>query len=209
MLFDALILIGIGFIIGLSGAILPGPLFAFTVLDTSRKHSVTGHLIIFGHVVWESIIILIILLGFGTFLIGNKLIIYIIGGSVLLLMGYQMTKSRKEKIILKKSNMNSSFLGGIFYTAFNPTQPLWWATAGLSLLLKGMEIMSVLGVIFVTAGHWLADFVYYIFISFVVRKNENYIAGKQGKLSLILALFVSILGIYFIVSGLQQTFIVG
>jgi len=58
MLLNFLVLISLGFVIGLSGAIIPGPLLAFTVFDTSRKRSITGHFIIFGHVVWELIIIL-------------------------------------------------------------------------------------------------------------------------------------------------------
>ena len=54
-----------GFIVGLSGAILPGLLLAFTVFDTSRKRRVTGHAIILGHALWELGVILVILLGFG------------------------------------------------------------------------------------------------------------------------------------------------
>lgn len=42
-----------GFIVGLSGAILPGPLLAFTVFDTSRKRRVTGHAIILSHALWS------------------------------------------------------------------------------------------------------------------------------------------------------------
>ena len=92
MLIDVIILISIGFMIGLSGAIIPGPLFTFTVLHTSKKRKITGHLIIFGHIIWELLIILIILFRFGGFLIENRLIIYVIGGCVLILMSFQIIK---------------------------------------------------------------------------------------------------------------------
>jgi len=204
VLLEVLALLSLGFVVGLSGAIIPGPFLAFTVFDTSRKRRITGHNIILGHVLWESVIILIILLGFGGLIAQNTLVIYVIGGLVLALMGIRMFMSKAKEVRMESAKVNSSLIGGIFYTAFNPTQPLWWATAGIALLLKGVETMGVMGVVIVTAGHWLSDFVYYFFVSFMVHRHEKYITPHQREISILLGVFLALLGAYFLIQGLQQ-----
>jgi len=51
-------------------------------------------------------------------------------------MGINMIRSRGGEVKMDEARVNSSLGGGIFYIAFNPTQPVWWATAGLALLLR-------------------------------------------------------------------------
>ena len=204
MILEFLTLLSLGVVVGLSGAVIPGPLFAFTVLDTSRKRAITGHRIILGHAVWESVIILIILLGFGGLITRNTLVIYIVGGVALAFMGMSMIRSKGREISMENSRVNSSFVGGIFYTAFNPTQPLWWATAGLALLLTGLEIMGIMGVFIVTAGHWLSDLAYYSFVSFMVHRHERYINPHQKTISIVLGVFMALLGAYFLIQSIQQ-----
>ena len=204
MIFESVVLVSIGLVVGLSGAVIPGPLLAFTLYDTSRKGRVTGHYIMMGHVLWEFGVILLILFGFGWTILGNSEIIYLAGGLVLALMGIKMIRSRTGEAKLGVTRVNSSLGGGIFYTAFNPTQPLWWATAGLALLLKGLEVMGILGVVLVTAGHWLADFGYYGFVSFVMHRHASYVNPKQRQISIILGLFLTALGTYFLEQGLEK-----
>lgn len=204
MILQFLTLFSLGLVVGFGGAIIPGPLLAFTVFDTSRKKRVTGPRIILGHAVWESIIILIILLGFGDLITQNILIIYVLGGVALAIIGVIMMRSKREEVSMKKSRVDSSFAGGIFYTAFNPTQPLWWATGGLALLLTGLEMMSTIGVLVVTAGHWLSDLVYYSFISFAVKRNEQHIVPHQKTIAIVLGIFMMSLGTYFLIQSAQQ-----
>jgi threonine/homoserine/homoserine lactone efflux protein len=204
MILEFFTLLALGLVAGFSGAIIPGPLLAFTVFDTSRKKKSTGHKIILGHAVWESVIILIILLGFGGLITQNTLVIYTIGGVALAFMGISMIRSKGREISMQNSKVNSSFIGGIFYTAFNPTQPLWWATAGLALLLTGLEVMGMMGVFVVTAGHWLSDLAYYSFVSFMVHRHEKYINPHQKKISMVLGLFMALLGAYFLIQTIQR-----
>jgi len=201
---ESLALISIGIVVGLSGAVIPGPLLAFTLFDTSKKGRITGHYVIMGHVLWELGVILLILLGFGWIILGNTPIIYLAGGLVLSFMGIRMINSRTGVVKMEGAKVNSSLGGGIFYTAFNPTQPVWWATAGLALLLKGLEVMGILGVVLVTAGHWLADFGYYAFVSFVVHRHASYVNPRQREISILLGLFVTALGVYFLEQGVEK-----
>jgi threonine/homoserine/homoserine lactone efflux protein len=204
IILDVISLITLGIIVGLSGAMIPGPLLAFTVFDTLKKKRVTGHMIIAGHAIWELGVILLILAGFGWIITKNQPIIYVIGGLVLALTGGNMIRNREGGLVMKSSKMDSSFFGGLFYTAFNPTQPPWWATAGLALLLKGIEVMDMMGVIMVTLGHWASDFTYYIIVSFVVNRQGRYTNPYQKEISLILGVFIILLSIYFLQQGLQS-----
>lgn len=204
MIVEFFTLLSLGLVVGFSGAIIPGPLLAFTVFDTSRKKKITGPRIILGHAIWESVIILIILLGFGGLITQNILAIYILGGVALAAIGISMIRSKGKEISMEKSKVNSSFIGGIFYTAFNPTQPLWWATGGLALLLTGLEMMSIIGVLVVTAGHWLADLIYYSFVSFAVKRNEQHIVPHQKAIAIVLGVFMTLLGTYFLIQSIQQ-----
>lgn len=204
MMLESLALISLGLVVGLSGAVIPGPLLAFTLYDTSKKGHVTGHYVMIGHVLWEFGVILLILFGFGWIILGNSPIIYLVGGFVLAIMGIKMIRSRTGEVKMEGTRVNSSLGGGIFYTAFNPTQPLWWATAGLALLLKGLEVMGIMGVVLVTLGHWLADFGYYVFISFIVHRHTSCVNPRQRQISVILGLFLTALGVYFLEQGLEK-----
>ena len=200
---DLLILVVIGFVVGLGGAVIPGPLLAFTIFDTIRKCKAVGHYVVLGHIIWEALIILLILLGLSNLMIQYKDVIYVVGGSVLVFMGMSMFRSGLE-VKSKNSRINSSVLGGLFYTAFNPTQPPWWVSAGLALLLQGYELAGYLGIATVTFGHWLADMTYYSLISYIISKYGKVIIPKQKIVITILALFIITLGTYFIVSGLVK-----
>jgi len=193
----------LGFIVGLSGAVIPGPLLAFVIFDAVRKRRVTGHFIIVGHALWEALIICLILFGLGNLITQFRAIIYIVGGAVLILMGVVMVRGGHE-VKIESSKVTSSLLGGIFYTAFNPTQPPWWASAGLALLLQGYEVAGNLGIATVTIGHWLADLTYYTMISYVIFKYGKLLTPRQKQISLTLAVFIIMLGTYFIINGIAR-----
>ncbi|MBS7623131.1 LysE family transporter, partial [Candidatus Bathyarchaeota archaeon] len=122
----------------------------------------------------------------------------------LMLMGLGMVRSSASKVELESSRTDSSLMGGVFYTAFNPTQPVWWATAGLALLLKGLEVLGVVGVVLVTAGHWLSDFLYYILISMLVHRHRRVIFPHQLLLPRVLGVLMVLLGLYFLVDALPM-----
>lgn len=204
MLLELLSLFSMGLLVGLSGAIIPGPLLAFTVFDTTRKGKVTGHFVIAGHVIWESLIIAVILFGFGWILEGNSWAFYLAGGAVLAFMGANMIRNRgsSDGARMEKAKLNSSLGGGIFYTAFNPTQPVWWATAGLALLLLGMNSAGAAGVAVVTAGHWAADLAYYTSVSYAVHRYSRFLNTRQKTLAVCLGAFLAALGMFFIAQGI-------
>jgi threonine/homoserine/homoserine lactone efflux protein len=198
-------LLFLGFAVGLSGAVIPGPLLAFVIFDSSRKRKITGHLVIVGHALWEALVICLILLGLGGLMTRYEFFIYAAGGLVLILMGIFMIRSRNEKVEVRQSKVNSSMLGGVFYTAFNPTQPVWWATAGLALLLQGLKLLGSVGIATVTIGHWLADLTYYTLVSYMIYKYGKYLTPRHRQVTTVLGLFIAMLGLYFMIHGISLT----
>ncbi len=71
-------------------------------------------------------------------------------------------------------------------------------------LLKGLEVMEIFGVMTVTAGHWLADSGYYGLVSFVVYRHSSCVNPKQRQILILLGLFLTVLGLYFLEQGLEK-----
>ena len=59
------------FIIALSGALMPGPLLAVTVRDTSRQGFVAAPLLVLGHGILEAGLLALILLGLAEWVRGD------------------------------------------------------------------------------------------------------------------------------------------
>jgi len=195
---EVLFLLGIGFVVGLSGALLPGPLLAFTVADSMKRGVVSGPLVIVGHAAVEVAIIFLLIFSIGNYIIAIKKYIFLVGGIFLIFMAYQMVRSRGE--ITSVSASKNSIAGGVLFSVFNPGTPIWWASAGWALLIKGLEALSYAGLLLVVVGHWLADLGYYTFVSYSVDRGRDYLLARNKAVTSTLAAFLFALGGYFIYS---------
>lgn len=191
-------LLAVGFVVGLSGALLPGPLLAFTVADSLKRGAISGPLIILGHAAVEVFIIFLLVFSLAPYIMELKKYIFLAGGAFLIIMGYRMLRLRSE--VSEYSSSRSSIAGGVLFTVFNPGFPVWWASAGWALLLKGLEAMSYLGLALVVVGHWFADLGYYTFVSYSVDRGRDYLLARNRVVSRGLAGFLFVLGFYFIYS---------
>lgn len=210
-------LVGIGFLTGLSGALIPGPLLAFVISDTLKKGALSGPLAIIGHVSVECVIILaLVVLGLELKSYINQLEswIYLIGGIALILMSLCIIKEAKavqswsrgweisNEMRDTKYKYNGSIFGGFLLTAFNPSFIPWWMAIGYPILLTGFEWLALTGIILVTLGHFLSDFAWYSFVSFSFSRGKNFFVGRRYKLTkLVIAIFLVSLGILFFVKG--------
>jgi threonine/homoserine/homoserine lactone efflux protein len=215
-------LVGIGFLTGLSGALIPGPLFAFVISDTLKKGALSGPLTIVGHISVECpLIVALVVLGLGlkSYFTQFESLIYAIGGIALVLMSLFIIKEAKAaksrsrgKEIGKemqgaKYKYNSSIFGGFLLTAFNPSFIPWWLAIGYPVLLSGFEWLALTGILLVSLGHFLSDFTWYSFVSFSFSKGKNFFVGKRYELTmLIIAIFLIALGVLFFVKGLNVAF---
>ncbi|MFW5976772.1 MAG: LysE family transporter [Bacillota bacterium] len=173
------------FILGLSGAMMPGPLLTYVINGSLRSGFKAGPLIIIGHSILELILIILIFVGLRD-LFSNPVftsIVGISGGSVLLWMGYDMVKAslKKEISIEKEKNRKEKVSGyiipGAIISISNPYWILWWATVGITYLTRSYQHgISGTGIFYI--GHISADFAWYGLIAGVMSMGKKYINDK-------------------------------
>ena len=216
-------LIGIGFFTGLSGALIPGPMLAYVVSDTLKKGALSGPLTVLGHIFVELLLIAALVLGLGltSYFLQFKSLIYVIGGIALILMALLVIKEsgsarfelqhragdNEVRLRGMKYAYNSSIVGGVLFTAFNPAFIPWWVTIGYPLLLQGFEWLALTGIALVSVGHFLSDLTWYSFVSYSFSKSSKFFVGKRYEvIMLLLALFVISLGTLFVIKGVTGLF---
>lgn len=197
-----------GFFIGLSGAMIPGPILAFTIKESISGGAKTGLLVMAGHFVVEATTVLLLLFGFIRFLTSPVFIgvAGITGALVLFVMGIALLKQTKLEGGGSAEKAYSPVFGGIALTILNPTFPLWWATVGYSMLLDGIRLGGNTGVGFMLFGHWLSDFGWYSLVSASVAGGRDMIVREKvyPKLKAAMAVFMFLLGLYFLSKGIKS-----
>lgn len=202
------------FFVGLSGAMMPGPLLAVTVSETVRRGFWTGPLIVLGHAFLELLLVLLLVLGLASVLAGGevKIIIGIVGGFFLLYFGWGMTNDvRKGRVTLdldrdtkqasaadvSKKGMHP-VAAGILVSLSNPYWSMWWATVGLLYITQALQ-NGPLGVVTFYSGHILSDLVWFSLASAAVAGGRKYVNQKvYNAVLMVCGLFILGLGIYFI-----------
>ncbi|RLI90176.1 MAG: hypothetical protein DRO65_03205 [Candidatus Altiarchaeales archaeon] len=208
-------LFSLSFVVGLTGAIIPGPLLSITISESLRKGALAGVLIIIGHILAEILVIAFLILGFLPWIKNFEGLIYLFGGIALSMMSLHMMKIyskassfeiKAESKLPREEKLNLIIYGTTF-SLFNPSFPLWWLTAGNSLLLYAHELLGSYGLLLALIGHWLSDLVYYSLVSYLVSIGRKGFIKKYVKpISLFLLVIVMFIGIYFIYLGLREQF---
>ena len=90
-----LAIFGSSFLISLSGALMPGPLFTLSVRETLRRGFWVGPLLATGHALIEAVLVVGLALGLSEFLGEGKgtAAIAMLGGTFLMWMGYEMLRT--------------------------------------------------------------------------------------------------------------------
>jgi len=196
------------FIVGLSGAMVPGPMLTVTISDSLKKGFTAGPKIAFGHMIVEFLLILLIFAGLG-WLIGSSTAIFvigIIGGIIMVLMGFQMARSSDSlQDLHKKSESNNGYgpiLNGILTSISNPYFFIWWATVGWAFMMKGIELAGIFGVVGFLVGHWCSDLGWFSTVSFFTNKGSNIMKENHYKIIMsVTGIFLMLLGVYFVISS--------
>ncbi|MFC1631814.1 LysE family translocator [Candidatus Omnitrophota bacterium] len=193
----------LGFLVGLTGAMLPGPMSAYAIASVLQGRFRNVISIVLGHILIEAAMVALILLGLKPFLASETVFnsVSIVGAAALIAIGLRIIFTAKRlKLSTNKDSIFASrlILGGAFFTAFNPTFPIWWISIGASLISRAL-LLGLLGVIVLLAGHWLADLAWFSFVGLAVHKGKFYLDDRRYQLMLkILALVLIGLGIWFI-----------
>ncbi|WP_406661648.1 LysE family transporter [Methanolobus sp. ZRKC3] len=178
----------LGFTVGISAAMIPGPMMFTTVGIALKKGWRTGLFVFTGHAFVESLIFLLILVGVAAF-IGEQVISYmaIIGGIVMLLFGLFLIKSAKEVSAVDISESASKMdicsapvSAGVLTTALNPAVLIWWLTAGSSILLQAY-LVGIFAVLAFAIGHWIADLGVLVAVSSSCSKGKEMMSRRAHE----------------------------
>jgi len=199
------------FVVGFSGALMPGPVATVTIAESARQGFRVGPLITLGHALTEVVMVAALALGLSAVL-QQPLIAGAIGlggGLVLLWMGWGLVSSAwRGAISLRLAASGSGPVGrlglvpaGIVTSLVNPYWFLWWATVGASYVVFGLQF-GWLGVAAVFVGHILADFSWNCLLSLAVASGRRFMSDRlyRGLLA-VCGLFLIVLSVAFVIYG--------
>lgn len=215
------------FVVGLTGAMAPGPLLTLTVAETARRGFWAAPLLMVGHAILEGALIAALTMGLAAYLVMDRVtgVIALLGGAFLLWMGYTIARDALLRRVSLESTEQAAvgrdaaarvpmgaprLLGlGILTSISNPYWSLWWATIGLGYITLSLE-QGTLGLASFYTGHILADFFWYSLVAAAVVGGRRFFtpAVYRGVLA-ICGVFLVGLGGYFIHTGLLRFGLLG
>jgi threonine/homoserine/homoserine lactone efflux protein len=191
-------------ITSLSGVMMPGPMFTVT-LAKSLKSPWAGVLVSLGHAVIEVPLILLVYFGLANFLQNEiaKLVLSVLGGGMIVWMGYDLFRARKKLSREGKDTSYNAFVAGILMSGLNPFFLVWWVTVGSLLLVTFLDAVGDWGLPFFIIVHWLCDLVWLSIVSVTIYRTHSFWSEKfQEWVFIVLSLALLYFGGQFIVKGI-------
>jgi threonine/homoserine/homoserine lactone efflux protein len=168
-----------------------------------------GTSVVFGHVIVETSMIVLLALGLSQ-IIGLKtpfIVICIVGGAVLVFMGVNLIKSGQRNASIEiteeePKSVHGPIYGGIITSVSNPYFFMWWFTVGATFVFEGLRLAGLVGLATFLIGHWASDFSWYGFVSFCTDRGAAVAGDKAYRFVLIgCGVFLSVLGLVFVYIG--------
>ena len=183
---------------------MPGPMFAVVVARSYRSPFV-GLKMALGHAIVEIPLMLLIYFGFGRFFEREpvQIILYLVGGAILIWMGISMFRKRGSVIERGRDLRHRSVVAGVATSLLNPLFFLWWAAVGSMLIMKSLTF-GFIGFVLLITVHLLCDFGWLTFISVLVYRTKS-LWGDKVQVGLLAACSLLLIGFggWFLSSGFR------
>jgi threonine/homoserine/homoserine lactone efflux protein len=199
---SALVFLASVAVITVSGAFMPGPLFAATVAK-SYNDPKAGIKVTAGHAVIEVPLIIAIFLGFDFVFRDQVVFAYIalIGGIILMYMGVSELRARKT-IVQERDYGQGAFTTGMLTTITNPYWVFWWATVGAALVTTAIGFGPIILPLFI-ATHLAVDLGWNHFVATTVNRSKGLWDHKWHEYLILGAAMIMIFfALYFIYSSI-------
>jgi threonine/homoserine/homoserine lactone efflux protein len=197
----------LSFVVALSGAIMPGPLFTYTIAKTvqaPRRGFLVGLWVTLGHAALEALLIVGLLAGLSE-LLHNRVIIWIVGGLGSLLLLYMGVGLLRDAIRGRVPELSAggaaarageasadegpaggtglqrlpSAVGGVLVSMSNPYWWIWWATVGSAFMVQYRIGWGTWPLLAAFfLGHEAGDLAWYLTISSLLHWGRRRISAR-------------------------------
>ena len=203
MVYEMLRILGASFLIGLTGALAPGPTLVATINTSLKTGWTAGPIVAAGHALVEMLVFLLIVQGLATAMQQYSRLIAILGGLALMAFGFLMVKGSRNAALVSSAedSIANPFMAGVLTSAANPYFWIWWLSIGSALIISGLEGGIILAGLFMI-GHWGADFGWYTLISTSVERGKKILSEANYRNILALCgCFLIVFGIYYLINA--------
>lgn len=200
---------GTAFVVGLSGAMMPGPLLAVTINESAKRGAMAGPLLVFGHMLLEATLVAGLGLGIAAFLKTQSVVasISLVGGAMLCWMGLGMIRSAARLSLQPTAEPRKGMhpaVAGAVVSLLNPYWSLWWATIGVGYVAIGAR-SGWPGIAFFFAGHILSDFAWYTLVSVAVARGKRLLTDPVYRwLIRVCGAAIVFFGLWFLRDGVRN-----
>ncbi len=173
------------FLIGFSGALVPGPMFMATVAYVPEFGAWAGPLVVLGHGITEAAVIAALVGGLGKWLSRDKVLAWIglLGGAALIAFGALTLMASRSVSLASGAASEPSvhpIVAGVVTAVVNPYWLFWWATIGVSYvglsLKRGFAGLATFGF-----GHIMADVVWFTLVSTVLAFGRSLVGDAPFR----------------------------
>ena len=192
----------IGFVIGLTGALAPGPTLIATIRSALHTGWTAGPKVTLGHIIIETAIIVLIVAGISSFPSSLQPAISVLGGTALVLFGGMTLSGARGAVIstdVSIERLSDPVTAGFVTSVTNPYFWIWWFSVGSALLLSSLS-QGIAGLVAFTAGHWASDLGWFTVVSVSVHYSKAMLSDRMYREILLLCGILLILfGIWFLI----------
>ncbi len=200
-MYDIIQMFILGLVIGLTGALAPGPTLVATINTSLSGGWTSGPKIMIGHMIAETVIFFLIVLGLATLALPYMTAVALIGGISLILFGVLTLIGMRQATLQNPGGapaVGNPYLAGLVTSAANPYFWIWWLTIGSAMVIAGLQGGLVLAGVFM-AGHWCADLGWYTIVSTGISRGRTVLSDMTYRLVMgACGIFLVLFGAYYL-----------
>lgn len=204
MLYEIIRMLAVAFVIGLTGALAPGPTLVATVNSSLKTGWTAGPKVALGHALVELLIFILIVMGLAAAAQQRQQeyshYIAIVGGLALIAFGLLTVKGSRSASLVSdaESKAENPYIAGILTSAANPYFWIWWLSVGSALVIDGLVGGLILAAVFMI-GHWGADFGWYTLVSASLDRGRSILSeANYQRILAVCGGFLVFFGLYYL-----------